>query len=155
MHGSRSAFAIPLFALCVFFGCKNNDTTTSPGAIASVTVNAPDSATSGQTFTIDVSATNVGIAGVHNGHVSVTLPSALTVNSVDPSPGTTATFTPATVSWALGTLDSNTSSTLHVSVTGTLPPGSVAQTLTIQGSLTADGINAGDVVASDTMQLNP
>jgi hypothetical protein len=46
-------FAIPALALCAPFACKNNDTRTAPGAIASVTVNAPDTAKSGQSLTAD------------------------------------------------------------------------------------------------------
>ncbi len=147
-------FAIPAFALCAVFACKNNDTTTAPGAIASVTVNAPDTAKSGQSFTIDVNATNVGVQGVHNGMVTVTVPAPLIVTAVDPPAGTTASFNSGTATWNLGTLDSNSNETLHVTVVGTLP-GPAPQTLTVQASLTADGINAGDAVAQDTVQLNP
>jgi hypothetical protein len=147
--------AIPVVALCALFACKNNDTTTAPGAIASVTVNAPDTAKSGQSFTVDVNATNVGVQGVHNGMVSVTVPAPLTVTAVDPSAGTTATFTSGSVTWNLGTLDSNSNSTLHITVVATLPTGSAAQMLTIQATLTADGIRAGDAVAQDTVQLSP
>jgi hypothetical protein len=38
---------------------------------------------------------------------------------------------------------------------GTLPPGSNAQSVTIQAQLTASGINAGDAVGSTTVQVNP
>jgi hypothetical protein len=148
-------FAIPALALCAPFACKNNDTTTSPGAVASITVNAPDTAKSGQSFTIDVNATNVGVQGVHNGMVAITVTAPLTVTAVDPSAGTTATFTSGGVTWNLGTLDSNSNSTLHITVVGTLPNGSAGQMLTVQATLTADGIRAGDAVAQDTLQLNP
>ena len=151
-------FLVPAAVLCAISACKNNDTTTAPGALASITINAPDSAGPGESFTIDVTATNVGVAGVHNGHVTVTLPPPLTVSAVDDSPGTSSTFSNgagASVSWTLNTLDSNTSSTLHVHAMGTLPPGSAAQTLTVQATLVADGITAGAAVAQDTVQLNP
>ena len=38
---------------------------------------------------------------------------------------------------------------------GNLPAGSTGQAVTITASLTADGINAGDAVASDSVQINP
>lgn len=148
-------FAIPMTMLCGIYACSDTDTTTAPGAIASLSVDAPSSATSGQSFDVRVVAQNIGVSGIHNGHVNLSFPAPLVVSAVDPSPGTTATFTASSVSWALNTLDSNTNSTLHATVTGTLAAGSAAQTLTIQGTLTADGIRAGDAVAQDTVQLNP
>lgn len=151
-------FLVPLaaFLLIGLVSCKeNNDTTTAPGAIASLTVNAPDSATNGQSFTIDVNATAVGISGVHNGHVNVTVPSPLTVTAVSDSAGTTATFTSGSASWDLGTLDANSNSTLHVTVTGALPTGSTGQLVTVTATMTADGIGAGDLVSSDSIQINP
>lgn len=155
-RSSYSRRLIPACLLLIFgpIACKN-DTTTSPGAIASLTVNAPDSATSGQSFTVDVNATAIGIAGVHHGQVTVTFPSPLTVTAVDPSPGTTATNTSGSASWSLGTLDSNSNSTLHVTVVGTLPAGSMGQLVTVTASMTADSINPGDLVSSDSVQINP
>jgi hypothetical protein len=147
--------AIPMTMLCGIYACSETDTTTAPGAIASLSVDAPSSATSGQDIDVRVVAQNIGVSGIHNGHVNLTFPAPLVVNSVDPSPGTTATFTASSVSWSLNTLDSNTNSVLHVHATGTLAPGSAAQTLTIQGILTADGIGAGDAVAQDSVQLSP
>lgn len=152
-----SLLPLPAVLLLTFgiAACHNNDTTTAPGAIASLTVNAPDSATAGQSFTVDVNATAIGINGVHNGHVNVTVPTPLTVTGVDASGGTSATFTSGSVSWNLGTLDSNSNSTLHVTATSTLPAGSPGQLVTLTASLTADGINAGDLVSSDSVQINP
>ena len=149
---------LPLALLLGLLACNESDTTTAPGAIASVTLDAPDSVRSGQSFTIDVGALNVGVNNVKNGRVEVTLPAPLLVSSVGPSPGTTATFangSGATVSWILNTLDSNTQSTLRIDATGTLPGGSAAQNLTLRAVMTADGIRAGDAVATDTMQLMP
>jgi hypothetical protein len=104
---------------------------------------------------VDVSATNVGIAGVHNGFVSVTVPAPLTITAADPEAGTAASFTSGSASWNLGTLDSNTNSVLHLTVVGTLPNGSVGQLVTVTASLTADAISPGDAVASDSVQINP
>ena len=84
---------LPAAVLIVSAACKNSDTTTAPGAIANVQISAPDSVKSGQSFTIDVSAVNVGINNIHNGSVVVTLPAPLKVSSADGSSGTTATFT--------------------------------------------------------------
>jgi len=148
-------FALPVAALCALFACKNNDVTTAPGALASITTNAPDNAMSGQPFTIDVNATNVGVQGVHNTMVTVTVPAPLTITAVDPPAATTASFSGATATWNVGTLDSNSNETLHVTVVGTLAPGSAPQTLTVQASLTADGVRAGDAVSTDTVVLNP
>jgi hypothetical protein len=159
MRASRIfRFAIPALLAVVVSACKDSDTTTAPGSLANVTMNAPGTVTSGQSFTIDLAATAVGVNNVQNGQVSVTLPSPLTVSSVDASSGTSATFTSgpgATVTWTLGVLDANTQSTLHVHVAGTLPPGSSAQTLTLQAMLTGTGIAAGDATAQASVQLMP
>lgn len=146
---------VVIAALGALVSCENNDTTTAPGALASITINAPDNATSGQAFTIDVNATNVGVQGVHNTMVTVTVPAPLVVTAVDPPVATTATFSGGTATWNLGTLDSNSNETLHVTAAGALAPGAPAQSLTVQASLTADGVAAGDAVSTDTVQLNP
>jgi hypothetical protein len=138
--------------------CKDSDTTTAPGSVANVNIDAPQSARSGETFTIDVSAVAVGINNVHNGRVDVTLPAPLQVQSADASDGSAAFSNSAfgaTVSWVLNTLDSNSQSRLHVRTVGILPSGSGAQTLTVRASLTGDGIRAGDAVANDSLQLMP
>ncbi|HYK42147.1 MAG TPA: hypothetical protein VE007_07125 [Thermoanaerobaculia bacterium] len=153
-------FVLPAALLAaVVAGCKDSDTTTAPGSVATVSIDAPQSARSGETFTIDVSAVAVGINNVHNGRVEVTLPAPLQVVSADASPGTSAAFSNsaagATVSWLLNTLDSNSQSRLHIQTMGVLPPGSAAQTLTVRASLTGDGIRTGDAVANDSLQLMP
>ena len=135
--------------------CKGSDTTTSPGALANVTINGPSSAASGQSFTLDLAATAVGVNNVQNAQVSVTVPSPFVVNSVVASSGTSATSSGGAVIWTIGTLDSNSQSTLHVSVTGTLPSGAAAETVTFQAQLIATGINPGDAVASASVQLTP
>lgn len=150
--------SLPPVLLLGLLACKDSDTTTAPGALASVTIDAPDSARSGQSFTIDVKALNVGINNIHNGRAEVTLPAPLIVNSVEASSGTTATFSNgsgATVSWNLNTLDSNSQARLHINATGALPAGSAAQSLTLRAVMTADGIRAGDAVAQHTVQLVP
>ena len=148
---------LPAVLLIGMLACRD-DTTTAPGGLANVTLDAPESARSGEAFTVDVSAVSVGINNVQNGRVEVTLPAPLTVVSVGPSSGTTATFSNgsgATVSWILGSLDSNSQSRVHITASGTLPGGSAAQTLTLRAVMTADGIRAGDAVAQDSMQLMP
>ena len=92
-------------------------TTTSPARTApwrASTVDAPDSATSGQNFDIHVTAQDIGVQNVQNGVVTVTLPSPLTVVSLNAESGTTATFSGSTVTWNLGTLDANTQSELTI-----------------------------------------
>lgn len=138
--------------------CEDSKTTTAPGALAQVRFNAPDSARSGQAFTVDVAALNIGINGVHNGRVTVTLPAPLTVNSVDSSPGTSAVFSNgsgATVTWTLNTLDSNSQSTLHINTIGILPGATPGMTLTLRAELTADGVGAGEAVAEANVSLMP
>jgi Domain of unknown function DUF11 len=148
-------YVVPAILMAGFLACKGSDTTTSPGALANVTLNGPSSATSGQSITLDLAATAVGVNNVQNGIVTVTVPSPFVANSVNASSGTSAAISGGTVTWTLGTLDSNSQSTLHISVTGTIPPGSASQSVTFQATLTATGINAGEAVASATVQLNP
>ena len=135
--------------------CHHSDTTTAPGSLANVTVTGPGSVTSGQNFDVDVAATAVGINNVQNGMVTVTVPAPLTILSTNASSGTNATVSGNTVTWNLGTLDSNSQSTLHVNLMGTLPAGSNAQSVAIQAQLTGTGINPGDATASTTVQINP
>jgi hypothetical protein len=151
----RTLLPAVLILLTGLVACSDNDTTTSPGAIASINVNAPDTATNGQSFTVDVNATAVGISGVHNGFVNIAVPAPLAIMAVDPEAGTTASFSAGSASWNLGTLDANTNSVLHLTIMGTLPNGSSGQLATITATLTADGISAGEAVASDSVQVNP
>jgi hypothetical protein len=151
---------LPAALLAGALACSDStDVTGTSGALGRLEVRAPDSATSGVAFNVDLNATNVGVQGIHNGVVQVTLPPPLLVNSVEPSPGTQATFSNAgagsTVTWTLNTLDSQTQSTLRINTTGTLLAAQPAQTLRVQGSMTADGIAAGDAVAFKDIQLMP
>jgi hypothetical protein len=150
--------ALPVLAVALAAGCSDsNDVTGSGGALARLSVNAPGSAVSGVGFNVEIRALNVGIEGIHNGVVTITLAAPLAVNSVAASPGTSATFSNAasgaTVTWTLNTLDSNTSSDLQIAVTGTLPAGENARTVRVEASMRADGINPGDAVAFDDVQL--
>ena len=149
-------FAAPAILLAgLAVACHNSDTAAGNGALGRVSVSAPDNVTSGQAFDVEIDALNIGVQGIHNGVVTVNVPAPLVVNSVAPSGGTQATFSGGTVTWTLNTLDSNTQSTLHINATGTLPAGAAPMNVTIQASLVADGIRAGDAVATDTFQLNP
>jgi hypothetical protein len=153
---SFAALATTLLLALAASACRD-DTTTAPGAVANVTFDAPATVQSGQSFVVDVQAASVGINNVHNGRVDVTLPAPLNVDSVEASSGTSATFTNgagATVTWMLGTLDSNSQSRLHIHVTGTLP-NPTAMSLTLRASLTADGVHPGDAVAEKTLMLMP
>lgn len=149
-------FALPAALLAAAVSCKdNNDVTGAPGAFASLTVSGPDSAVSGQSFNVNVKALNIGVSGVHNGMVQITLPAPLSANGVTASPGTSATFSSGAVTWTLHTLDSNTQSTLSIATTGTLAPGSAPQTARVSAMLTADGIKAGDATAFKDIQITP
>jgi hypothetical protein len=135
--------------------CHHSDTTTAPGALANVTVTGPSSVTNGQSFDLDVAATAVGVNNVQNGMVTVTVPAPLTITSTNASSGTNATVSGNTVTWNLGTLDSNSQSTLHINVMPALPSGSAAQSVTVHAQLTGNGINPGDATATTTVQVNP
>jgi Domain of unknown function DUF11 len=148
-------FALPAIFAASWIACHNSDTTTAPGSLANVTVSGPGSASSGQSFTINVAATAVGINTVQNAVVTVMIPSQCAVTNLDASGGTGATTSGGTVTWTIGSLDSNSQSQLHIAVTGTLPPGSSAQTVTFQATLTATGVSAGSAVASASVQINP
>ena len=151
-----ASIALSLLLALAAAACRK-DTATAPGAIVNVTFDTPDSAHSGQSFLVNVNVVNAGINNFHNGRVDVTLPAPLTVGSVEVSDGS-ATFSNgaggSSVTWTLGTLDSNSQSRLHIRVTGTLP-GSTAMSLTLHASVTGDGVRAGDAVAEKTIQLMP
>jgi hypothetical protein len=151
---------VPALLLAGAFACsKSNDITGTGGALARLSVDAPNSAVSGQAFNVDVKALNIGVTNVHNGMVQITLPAPLTVDSLVASLGTTAIFrngsSGAAVTWTLNTLDSNTQSTLRIGTTGALAPGEAARTVTVQAMMTADGIKSGDAVARKDVQLMP
>ena len=114
---TRSLLWVVPFLVVGIVSCSKSDTTTAPGAIATVTLNAPDTATSGQSFDVTVDATAVGVNNVHNGLVTVMVPTPLTVQAASPSSGTTASFTSGSATWNLGTLDSNSGIILWHGVT--------------------------------------
>ncbi len=137
----------------------NSDTTTGNLSVVRLTVDAPDTAKSGTNFGVEVRALNVGVAGIHDGHVTVTLPSPLTVISVQAPAGTSATFSNGasggTVDWSLGTLDSNSQSKLEITTMGLLSPSEATKKLTVLATMTADGVKPGDAVAQDDVVLTP
>ncbi len=110
-------------------------------------------------FGVQARALNAGVAGVHDGHMTVTLPSPLTVISVQAPSGTSATFSNGlsggTVDWNLGTLDSNSQSTLDITTMGLLSPSEATKKLTVVATMTADGVKPGDAVAQDDVTLTP
>jgi uncharacterized protein YfaS (alpha-2-macroglobulin family) len=147
------AFALPLAGLVA---CSNNDDVTgSGGALATLAVDVPDTVHSGVPFDMTVSTTAVGVENVHNGVVTVTLPAGIQINTVTADAGTSETHTASTVTWTLNTLDSNTNSHVAINAVGTLAAGSASQTLTAQASMVADGINNGELTASDNFILAP
>ena len=156
---SRGVLASLFLALLgLIAACNdNNDVTGTGGALVRLNVDAPDSATSGQPFNVNLTTQNIGVTNVRNGVVTVTLPSPLTVVSVNADSGTSATFSNsgsgATATWQLNTLDSNSSSNLTIQAMGTLTPGAANLPIAIQAQLTADGINPGQSVATDTVTL--
>ena len=139
--------------------CNNESVTGTGGALAQLEMDMPDTVRSGVPFHAGSSAANVGVEGVHEGVVTITLPAPLSITDVATSPGTSATFTNggvgATVTWNLHTLDSFTRSNLTIFSTATLPSGAAEQILTARASMVADGIGFGELVANDSFVLAP
>jgi len=152
---TRLAVSILAFAaLAALTACNNDDVTGANGALGRISVDAPDNATSGQNFNIQVTAEAIGVQNIDNGMVTVTVPAPLTIVGVQSDdPQTSATFNGNTVTWTLGTLDSNTQSVLTITVNGTTA--SQMTGLVVSAQMTGNGINAGDAVATDTFNLNP
>jgi hypothetical protein len=150
--------AAGLVGLVAIGACSDNsDTTTANLSVVRLTVDAPDTAKSGANFGVQVRALNAAVAGDHDGHVAVTLPLPLTVLSVQAPAGTSAAFSNgafgATVDWNLGTLDSNSQSTLDITTMGLLSPSEATKKLTVVATMTADGLKPGDAVAQDDVTL--
>lgn len=135
----------------------NTDVTGANQSLVRVSVDAPDTAKSGSSFGVQVRALNVGVAGIQDGRVTITLPSPLTVIAVDASAGTSATFTNGiaggTVQWDLRTLDSNSQSRIDITTMGVLEATEGTKRLTVLASMTAQGINPGDAIAQDDVVL--
>jgi len=158
----RTRFPIPRIAVSILAfavlalgaACHNDDVTGTNGALGRISVDAPDNAQSGQNFDIHVTAQDIGVQNIQNGNVTVTVPAPLAIVNVQTDdPQTTATFSGNTVTWNIGTLDSNTQSELTVTVMGTTATQMTGLVVTAQ--MTATGINAGDAVATDSFTLNP
>jgi len=151
----RIAVSVPVFSVLTLIAACHHDTITGAnGALGRISVDAPDTATSGQNFDIHVTATAIGVQNIQNTAVTVTLPAPLTVVSVHTDdPQTTATFSGSSVTWTIGSLDSNTQSGLTVTAVGTTATQMTGLVVTAQ--MTGSGINPGDAVATDTMTLNP
>jgi uncharacterized protein DUF11 len=149
--------AVVLFSVLGLAGCNDDgdDVTSSRGSLAGVEVEAPGTVQSGVEFGVDLSASNIGVSNIQNGRVDVTFDAPLTIVSVDPSSGTTATIVGSRVVWDLGTLDANTRSRLAVRARGTLTAGQASRTATIRAELTGQGISAGDAVATDSVTITP
>ena len=152
---SKVAVSVLAFAvLTLLSACHNNDVTGANGALARVSVDAPDTATSGQNFDIHVTAQDIGVQNIQNSVVMVTLPSPLTIVAVHTDdPQTTTSTSGSTVTWTIGSLDSNTQSGLTITVMGTTAAQMTGLVVTAQ--MTGSGINPGDAVATDTFTLNP
>ena len=152
--------ALPVALVLGFVGCDDDDDVTGSGqSLARVSVDAPDSARSGDEFDVQITTENVGFSSIRDGRVDITLPLPLLVIGVSPSAGTNATFsnglTGGRVTWDLGTLDSNSQSRLTIRGVGILPTGQASTRLTIEASMSAQGISPGEAVARDDMTINP
>jgi Domain of unknown function DUF11 len=135
----------------------NSDITAANQSLVRLSIDTPGTAKAGSSFGIQVRALNVGLAGIHNSHVTVTIPAPLTVLSVSAPSGTNATFSNGTsgasVDWDFGTLDSNSESKLDITVMGMLAPTESTKKVTIVAQMTAQGINPGNAVAQSDVTL--
>ena len=152
--------ALPIALVLGLVACDDDDDVTGSGqSLARVSVDAPDSARSGDEFDVRITSENVGLSGIRDGRVDITLPLPLLVVSVSPSAGTNATFsnglTGGRVTWDLGTLDSNSQSRLTIRGIGVLAPGQGSTRVTVEASMTGQGISPGEAVARDDMTINP
>src|SRR5438105_4196587 len=120
MRSPRFSVFVFCAALALSTACRddNSDVTSANQSLVRLSIDAPSTAKAGSSFGIQVRALNVGLAGIHNSHVSVTIPAPLTVLSVSAPSGTNATFnngtSGASVEWDFGTLDSNSESKLDI-----------------------------------------
>ena len=151
------ALSVVAMVLVATTSCNddNNDVAGTRGALAVINVDAPSFAQSGVEFGVEIDAVNVGVNNVRNGRVVTTFDAPLVPRSVEPSSGTTASISGNQVTWDLGTLDSNTRSRLDVRVIGTLASGEPSRSARIRAELTAQGIAAGDAVATDFVTIAP
>jgi hypothetical protein len=149
--------AAAVLMLAATLGCNDddNDVTGSRGSLVSLDVDAPSFAQSGVEFGIQVNAGNVGFSNIRNGRVVITFETPLAPRSVDASAGTTATISGSSVSWDLGTLDSNTRSHIDVRVVGMLSPGENSRSARVRAELTGQGISGGEAVADDFVTITP
>jgi hypothetical protein len=149
--------ALVLLTVLGMAGCNDDgdDVTSSRGSLAAVEVEAPGMVQSGAEFGVDLTAANVGVSNIRNSRVDVSFEAPLTIVSVDPSSGTTASIVGNRIIWDVGTLDANTRSRLAARAVGTLPAGSSSRTAAIRAELTGQGISAGDAVATDSVTITP
>jgi hypothetical protein len=138
--------------------CHDNAEVTSANlSLVRLMVDVPDVVKSGAEFGAQVRAMNVGLAGVHEGHVTVKLPAPLMILSISAPKGSSATFSNGisggTVEWDLGSLDSNSQEKLDITTKGFLSPTEGTRRLTVVASMVADGIKPGDAAAQDDVTL--
>ncbi|HEX9148131.1 MAG TPA: hypothetical protein VF958_03130 [Thermoanaerobaculia bacterium] len=153
-------FAIAAVAVAILTSaaaCQNdnNDVAGSRGSLAVLNVDAPSFAQSGVEFGVEISATSVGVSNVLDGHVVITFEAPLIPRSLDASAGTSASISSSSVTWDLGTLDSNTRSRLQVRTIATLASGEASRSARIRAELTARGITSGEAVATDFVTVTP
>lgn len=156
----RNRFAIAAAALAILTfasACNddNDDVAGSRGSLAVIDVDAPSFAQSGVEFGVEINAASIGVSNVLDGRVIVAFEAPLVPRSLDASAGTSASISGNSVTWDLGTLDSNTRSRLQVRTLATLAPGEASRSARIRAELTARGIGSGEAVATDFVTVTP
>jgi hypothetical protein len=130
-----------------------NDVAGSRGALGIINLDAPSFAQSGVEFTVEIEAGNLGVSNLRDSRVEVTFESPLVPVAADGSAGTNVDVSDDRVFWDLGTLDSNTRSTLEVRTVATLGTSESSRSARIRAQLTARGISPGDAVATDFVTI--
>jgi hypothetical protein len=135
--------------------CNNDDLTGSGGSLARIAVNAPNSVASGDVFTVEIDADNIGFDDITYGSVDITMEPPLQVVSLMALDGTSATFTGGTIAWTLNTIDPNSNRQLLVQAQGVLAAGAPAVSSQIRASMVGEGIGPGELVTTDSVVVNP
>ena len=147
-----------LASLLALVACGDNDEVTGSGqSFARLVLDVPNEVRSGETFTTRFDAENVGLHDIENVAVVVALPAPLRAVSVSEDGPGTAVFSNDSsgghVTWTIGTLDANEDLTLRITTTGTLAASESSRKVTVTGTMSGDGIDAGDLDTEEEITI--